>query len=111
MKQLKKSVRKELRTFSLGFTLVETLIVLVLQSLFWYGYLAIIHQYEPVSMDIFTTTKLEIRSSESVTCLNGKVSYQDELHAFDCIYEGDLIKIFVEGKIFYEKIHVWIYPY
>ena len=111
MKQLKKSVRKKLRTFSLGFTLVEMLVVLVLQSLFWYGYIAIIHQYETVSMDTFTTTKLDIRASESVMCLNGKLFYQDIVHSFDCINEGNLIKIFVEGKIFYEKIHVWIYPY
>ena len=111
MKQLKRSVRKKLRTFSLGFTLVETLVVLVLQSLFWYGYIVIIHQYEPVSFDSFTTTKLDIRTSESVMCLNGKLFYQDIVHSFDCINEGNLIKIFVEGKIFYEKIHVWIYPY
>lgn len=111
MKQVKKDVRILLRTSSFGFTLIETVVTLLINTLIIVSFIQIISFIPIKKEDVFTQEKIKIRSYENLSCLEGKLHHNQTDLSYRCIETTSLIQVFVEEKVFYVKKYTGIYSH
>lgn len=103
MKQVKKDVRTLLRTSSFGFTLIETVVTLLLNALLFISFVQIMRYIPSKIEDTFTQEKIKIRSYENLSCIEGKLYTEENGLNFTCLETSSLIQIYIEEKVFYVK--------
>lgn len=111
MKQAKKSVRNDLRTSSFGFTLIETVIAMMINALVFMSFLQIMIVMPHQNKDTFTQEKIKIRSYDMLSCKEGNLVHEDiDLNLY-CIEFATMIQVYLEGKVFYVKKQSGIYTH
>lgn len=103
MKQAKKDVRPLLRTSSFGFTLIETVVTLLLNALVMLSFIPIMRYIPSKIEDTFTKEKIMIRSYDNLSCIEGRLYDKDNDLNLICFEMTSLIRVYVEEKVFYVK--------
>lgn len=111
MKQAKIGVRNHLRTSSFGFTLIETVIAMMVNALVIMSFLQIMRVMPHQDADTFTQEKIKIRSYDMLNCIEGKLLNDDINLNVDCIESSTMIQVYLEGKVFYVKKQSGIYTH
>jgi len=103
MKQVKKDVRTMLRTSSFGFTLIETLVTLLLNTWIFMSFVHIV-SFNPIhEEDSFVHEKIKIRSYQNLFCLDQELYHDQEPLYLKCLETHYLIEVYIEEKVFYVK--------
>jgi|SaaInl3SG_22_DNA_1037383.scaffolds.fasta_scaffold04187_5 hypothetical protein len=103
MKQVKKDVRTMLRTSSFGFTLIETLVTLLLNTWIFMSFVHIV-SFNPIhEEDSFIHEKIKIRSYQNLFCLDQELYHDQEPLYLKCLETHYLIEVYIEEKVFYVK--------
>lgn len=111
MKQVKKDVRMLLRTSSFGFTLIETVVTLFINTFIIISFIQIM-TFLPIKVeDSFTHEKIKIRSYLNLSCLEGKLHHDQNDLSYRCVETTSLIQVYIEEKVFYVKKYTGIYPH
>ena len=103
MKQVKKDVRTMLRTSSFGFTLIETLVTLLLNTWILMSFVHIVSFNPFHAEDSFIHEKIKIRSYQNLFCLDQELYHDQEPLYLKCLETHDLIEVYIEEKVFYVK--------